>query len=198
VNFLAHLYMADDSPGSLIGNLLPDLVRGVGPPPGELDPAVRAGAALHHRVDVYTDRHPVFRESKARIRGRHGIFSGILIDVFYDHFLSVSWDRYHPEPLPAFIAHVYQTFADSRHLMPPGMRWVTERMAAQDWLSSYGSIEGIGLILERMSGRFRARFARDVDLASAVADLEHHYDALRSDFSRFFPELIAEVGAGSP
>lgn len=198
MNFLAHLYLAEDSPGSLIGNLLPDLVRGVGPPTDELDPAVRAGAALHHRVDIYTDRHPVFRESKGRIRGRHGIFSGILIDVFYDHFLSVSWDRYHPDPLPQFIAHVYQTFADHTHLMPPAMRWVTERMAAQDWLSSYGSVEGIGLILERMSRRFRARFERNVDLAVAVVDLEQHYDALQRDFSVFFPDLVAEVGATAP
>jgi acyl carrier protein phosphodiesterase len=78
------------------------------------------------------------------------------------------------------------------------MRWVTERMAAQDWLSSYGSIEGIGLILGRMSRRFRARFERDVDLAGAVVDLEQQYDALRSDFSRFFPELLAEVWATAP
>ena len=198
MNFLAHLYLAEDSPGALIGNLLPDLVRGVGPPSDELDPAVRAGAALHHRVDVFTDRHAVFRESKGRIRGRHGIFSGIIIDVFYDHFLSVEWSRYHPDPLSGFIEHVYQTFADHAHLMPPPMRPVTERMAAQDWLSSYGSVEGIGLTLARMSRRFRARFDRDVDLGGAVADLEQHYDALGSDFSRFFPQLIAEVDGGVP
>ena len=198
MNFLAHLYLAEDSPGALIGNLLPDLVRGVRPPSDQLDPAVRAGAALHHRVDVFTDRHSVFRESKGRIRGRHGIFSGIIIDVFYDHFLSVEWSRYHPDPLSGFIAHVYQTFADHAHLMPLPMRLVTERMAAQDWLSSYGSIGGIGLTLARMSSRFRARFDRHVELDGAVADLEQHYDALGGDFSRFFPQLIAEVDGGVP
>jgi acyl carrier protein phosphodiesterase len=198
MNFLAHLYLAEDSPGGLIGNLLPDLVRGVGPPSDQLDPAVRAGAALHHRVDVFTDQHPVFRESKARIRSRHGIFSGIIIDVFYDHFLSLEWSRYHPDPLPAFIAHVYRTFADHAHLMPPPMRQVTERMAAEDWLSSYGSIEGVGLILARMSRRFKARFDRDVPLADAAVDLELHHDALGGDFLRFFPELIAAVDGRVP
>jgi acyl carrier protein phosphodiesterase len=193
VNFLAHLYLAEDTPGALIGNLLPDLVRGVGPPSDTLDPTVRAGAERHHRVDVFTDQHPVFRESKARIRGRYGIFSGIIIDVFYDHFLSLEWSRYHPDPLPAFIEHVYRTFADHTHLMPSVMRPVTERMAAQDWLSSYGSIDGVGLILTRMSSRFRARFERDVPLAAAAVDLERHHDALRGDFSRFFPQLIAAM-----
>ncbi len=198
MNFLAHLYLADDTPGSLIGNILPDLVRGSDRLPDRLDQAVRAGADLHRRVDVFTDLHPVFRQSKARIRARHGIFSGILIDVFYDHFLSVHWGDYHPDPLPDFIRHVYRTFARHAHLMPEAMRPISERMAAQDWLTSYGSIDGVELILERMSRRFEARFDRHVDLAAATADLERHREGLRDDFSRFFPDLVVEAGKTFP
>ncbi len=193
MNFLAHLYLADDTPGSLIGSLLPDLVRGAGRTLDGLDPEVEAGALRHRRIDVFTDRHPAFQASRGRIRGRHGIFSGILIDVFYDHFLSVRWAEYHSEPLPAFVAYVYRTFADHPTLMPRAMRPIVERMVEQDWLSSYASVDGLALTLRRMSHRFEVRFERRIDLATAVDSLRDQYTALDQDFAVFFPQAIAHV-----
>lgn len=70
VNFLAHLYLAEPTPASWIGNLLPDLTTG--PTDPDLHPDVIAGAANHRRVDAYTDTHPVFARTRARFRDKHG------------------------------------------------------------------------------------------------------------------------------
>lgn len=195
MNYLAHLYLSDDSPASMIGNLLPDLHRGR--LPSDLDPVVLEGVYRHRRVDVFTDTHPVFERSCARLRPRHGRYSGVLVDVLYDHVLSVHWRDYHAEPLPEFIERVYRQMLDHAGLMPPRMRAIMTVMAEQDWLSTYATLEGITLTLSRMSARLRERFDREVDLASAVNELREQYAGFEQDFAAFFPELMAHVGVAS-
>lgn len=196
MNYLAHLYLADDRPASLIGNLLPDMHRGR--LPKDLDPVVLEGVHRHRRVDVFTDSHPLFEKSCARLRPRHGRYSGVLVDVLYDHVLSVHWAEYHPEPLADFIAGAYERMLAEADLMPPRMRAIMLMMAREDWLSTYVTVEGIAQTLRRMSARLRERFDREVDLASAVTELREQYDGFAEDFTGFFPDLIAYVGLSLP
>ncbi|MEM9916127.1 MAG: ACP phosphodiesterase [Planctomycetota bacterium] len=192
MNYLAHLYLADASPASLIGNLLPDLHRGR--LPADLDPVVLEGVMRHRRVDAFTDSHPLFERSRARLRPRHGRYSGVLVDVIYDHVLSVHWAEYHPQPLSDFIADAYRQMLAEADLMPPRMRAIMTMMAGEDWLSTYGSVEGIAHTLKRMSARLRERFGREVDLASALTELRAQYDGFAEDFAGFFPDLMVYVG----
>ncbi|MEL7089393.1 MAG: ACP phosphodiesterase [Planctomycetota bacterium] len=192
MNYLAHLYLADDDAGSRLGNLLPDLHRGR--LPDGLSPAVAAGVDRHRRVDAYTDRHPVFERSRARLRPRHGRYSGVLVDVLYDHALAAQWPDYHPQPLPTFIAESYARMNRYPGLIPPRPRAIIRVMSEQDWLGTYATLDGITLTLRRMSARLRERFNREVDLASAVDDLRAQYDDFLADFNIFFPQMIEYVG----
>jgi len=192
VNYLAHLYLADDSPASLIGNLLPDLHRGR--LPADLDPVVFEGVQRHRRVDVFTDSHPVFEKSCARLRPNHGRYAGVLVDVIYDHVLSVYWATYHAEPRPEFISRVYRQMLSRSELMPPRMQAIMGMMAHEDWLNTYATVDGIAHTLRRMSARLRERFDREVNLASAANELREQYDGFAEDFAAFFPDLIAYAG----
>lgn len=192
LNYLAHLYLADDSPASMIGNLLPDLHRGR--LPVDLDPIVLEGVLRHRRVDAFTDHHVRFEQSRARLRPTHGRYAGVLVDVIYDHVLSVHWAEYHPMPLSKFIAQAYEKMMSATGLMPPRMRAIMTMMSQEDWLSKYRTVEGIAHTLRRMSARLRERFGREVDLASAATVLRAQYDGFAEDFAGFFPDLIASVG----
>ncbi|MEM7626195.1 MAG: ACP phosphodiesterase [Planctomycetota bacterium] len=193
LNFLAHLFLADEDAGSRVGNLLPDLHRGR--LPEGLSPAVMAGVERHRRVDVFTDHHPVFERSRARLRPRHGRYSGVIVDVLYDHALTVRWADYHPQPLSTFIAESYELMKNYPGLIPPRVRAIIHIMSEQDWLGSYVTVDGIALTLRRLSARLRERFNREVDLATAVEELRDQYDGFLADFDAFFPELIAHVAA---
>lgn len=195
MNYLAHLFLADDNGASMIGNLLPDLHRGR--LPADLDPIVLQGVVRHRRVDVFTDTHPVFERSRARLRPRHGRYSGVLVDVIYDHVLAVHWLEYHPEPVDQFIARAYRQMLERAELMPPRMRAIMAVMVEQDWLSTYATLDGIAVTLGRMSARLRERFNRRVDLASAVVELREQYAGFEADFAAFFPDLMAHVGVAS-
>ncbi len=191
MNFLAHLLLADATPASRVGNLLPDLHRGRLPP--DLPPAVTAGVIRHRRVDAYTDRHPVFERSRARLRPHHGRYSGILVDVFYDHVLAMHWKDYCDQPLSEFIRGVYHDLTHFDHPLPPRVTLILHLMAEENWLETNRSLEGIALTLHRMSARLRERFGREVDLASATRDLDEQFSAFARDFEVFFPAVRAYV-----
>ncbi len=92
MNLLAHAVLASPGDESMAGNLIADFVR---QPEVELmSPGLRAGVMQHRRVDAFTDRHPNVLQSVRRLSARWGWFAGILIDMYYDHVLSVEWEQH--------------------------------------------------------------------------------------------------------
>lgn len=187
MNYLAHLYLADDSPEALVGAMLGDFVKGTGPHP--FSPGILAGIALHQRIDRFTDGHPIVQQSKARIAPARRRFAGILVDVFYDHYLARDWVSYTAEPLAQFSQRVYRVLEAYEAQLPQRLQQVLPALVQQDWLMTYATQAGIALTLERMSRRLK----RANPLAEGIQDLERHYGAIALDFHEFFPELRAFV-----
>lgn len=194
MNFLAHLVLAGSTPPWRVGCLLPDLVRG--PLASDLNPDVARGVEHHRRVDRRTDAHPATCRSVARLQPRHGRFSGILVDVLYDHFLAAEWPQYCPRSLDDFTDAVYGDLrGPGVTLAPAAVEPVFEQMTRQDWLGGYATLDGIELTLWRMSQRLTQRLNRSVRLDAAVSDLVAAYDALRADFDEVWADLrsLADV-----
>jgi acyl carrier protein phosphodiesterase len=192
VNYLAHLYLAGDAPEALIGNLMGDFARG-----SMLEgysEGIREGIRLHRKIDAYTDTHPVVIESKRRISPANRRYAGILIDVFYDHFLARDWETYSPLPLADFTAGVYDLLRDRLDHLPEPLQRLAPRMIAEDWLTSYAELPGIEQALRRVARRLK----RENQLPTATVELEAHYNALAGDFARFFPDLRDFVGRCGP
>jgi acyl carrier protein phosphodiesterase len=184
MNYLAHLFLSEGTPESLIGNLLGDFVKGTAL---NLYPEeIRKGIDLHRKVDSYTDSHAIVRSSKSLVCADRRRFAGVLIDVFYDHFLAKNWLEYSEIPLPDFSRHVYKVLQDNRDILPESLQRVLPTIIARDLLSSYQEIAEIGITLTRMS----ARIKRTNNLASGIEDLTANYQRLESDFRDFFPDLI--------
>ena len=192
MNWLAHLLLSDPTPAFRLGGLLPDFapVSALSGLPHEFQRGVRR----HLQIDAYTDAHPVFRRSVQRFAPPLRRFGGILIDIFYDHFLSRQWDAHAAVPLQAFLAEVYASFETHRQDLP-GVAYARLReVQAHGYLACYGEMDGLRRTLDRLSHRFR----RPVNLVPAMAVLEQEYEAFQSDFGAFFPELRAQVNGASP
>lgn len=188
MNYLAHLYFAEDTPESCVGNLMADFVRG----PVDRQPytgAVMRGMRSHVAVDRYTDGHDVVRESKALISPTRRRFAGIIVDICYDHFLARNWPRFSDEPLSAFIERTYGSLSAYRGDMPPVLSRVIRHMVRHDWLHGYRETAGIGRALDGLSMRIR----RPNTLAGSVEELEANYDEMEEHFLRFFPDLVRHM-----
>ncbi len=77
VNYLAHLFCSKDSPDSLLGNCIADLVKGRAD--SRLPPAVAEGIRHHRKADQFTDAHAVFRASKRLVSHSRQRYSGVII-----------------------------------------------------------------------------------------------------------------------
>ncbi|MFO0851190.1 MAG: ACP phosphodiesterase [Gemmataceae bacterium] len=188
MNLLAHALLAGEDPDAVVGNLIADFIR-----PADLDslpPGVRRGVLLHRHIDGFTDRHPVVQRSIARIGGRWGWFSGILIDVYYDHILAAGWDRFHDQPLRAFVDGVHEVLTAQLADVPADAGQILRGFVAADRLASYASADGITDALARLSDRIAARLPkRAVRLEEAVPDLLGSHQELAEDFETFFPAV---------
>ena len=92
MNFLAHIYLSGDSRELLIGNFIGDYVKGKDYE--KYPPAIQDGILLHRKIDWFTDDHSITKKAKKLVRGQYGLYAGIVIDIFYDHYLSANWDQY--------------------------------------------------------------------------------------------------------
>ena len=194
VNFLAHLYLSPPGAEGRLGSLLGDFVKGpIGSSGYEGD--VARGIRLHRAIDTFTDAHPVVQSAKRLVSPHRRRHAGILVDLFFDHFLARDWHRWHEEPLADFAARTYAELATSPQPVPDRFARMLPAMASQDWLRSYERLGGIGRALDLMA----RRSAAGVPLAGGVAELHANLQAFEEAFERFFPDVIrlaASHGAG--
>lgn len=191
MNLLAHALLSPPEAEVRLGNVLADFVKGRDR--RSMTPAFQEGVRQHQVIDAFTDYHPIVSRSKARIKDfRH--VTGILVDVFYDHFLTLHWNRYAREPLGDFTARLYAEFASLPVALPAESRGILDQLISDDWLGSYGTIDGIEDTLCRIAERLEARVGKDFGLRTGATELVAHFDDLERDFAEYFPLLQAHVG----
>ena len=191
MNWLAHVHLSEPSAAFRLGKILPDLV-----PARELTslaPEYQRGITCHRRIDAFTDTHPCFRRSVARVPSDFRRFGGIIVDVLYDHFLSVNWGNHSDQPLRRCVDDFYGSFDGHRAELPNSVWPILERMREQDWLGSYGDLAGVRLTLWRIGHRLR----RPRDLGECMPELESIYPDLRADFEGFYDALSVHI-RGTP
>jgi acyl carrier protein phosphodiesterase len=186
MNFLAHAFLAGPEPADRLGAMLGDFVKG--PLPAGLPEAVAAGVALHRRIDSFAEAHPAFRVSRARVSPERRRYAGIMIDLFYDHFLARRWEEFSPELLEDFTAATYALLVRHAALLPPRLAGIFPYMRREDWLASYRALSGVGQALDSMS---RHRLTRPNRLAGAAGELEAHYAGFEGDFRVFLPDAVS-------
>ncbi|TDK57927.1 ACP phosphodiesterase [Pseudomonas moraviensis] len=182
MNYLAHLHLGGQRPGQLLGSLYGDFVKGR--LQGQFDPEVEAAIALHRRIDVFTDRHPLVDIALGRFSETRRRYAGIVLDVFFDHCLARDWTLYADRPLEQFTADVYHVLSRERQL-PERLAKIAPHMVANDWLGSYREFE----VLEQVLRGISRRLSRPEELAGAMAELRRLYEPLSEDFSLFYPQL---------
>jgi len=143
---------------------------------------------LHRRIDSYADTHPAFRRSRERVSAERRRVAGIMIDLFYDHFLALHWPRFSAQALVEFTSQTYRLIEDHPEPLPASFSPVFERMSAQDWMAGYREVDKVAQALDSMA-EFRLR--RPNPLAGAGQELRREYAGLEADFFEFLPDALA-------
>ena len=184
MNFLAHAYLSGEDEKILVGNFIGDFVKGR-QALNAFEPGIVKGVELHRAIDEFTDNHQVVHQSKERLREKYRHYAGVIVDVFYDHFLASGWPAFHPLPLKDFVRQTYRTVQSFSNVLPVRFKQLFPYMVSGDWLVNYGSMQGIHRTLSGMASRtpYPSR------MEEATNDLKAHYDLFLHEFNLFFPDL---------
>ncbi len=180
MNFLAHLWLAGDDEGLRLGAMLGDFIRGTPEglaESGDIPAAVHRGILLHRFIDQYVDGLPEVARLREDFPSPFRRYSGIILDLAFDHELARRWDEYSTVPLETFDRNVRDMLARRTDLVPADlerfMRYADRRglfAAYRDEQEIMHSLRGIGHRLSRPNPLHRV--------------------------SEIWPELRAGIGAG--
>jgi len=184
MNFLAHIYLSGEDDFVKIGNFMADSIRGS----QYLDypNSLQKGILLHRHIDSFTDSHPIYRKSKHRLHEKYGHYSGVIMDIAYDHFLAKNWSKYSNEKLEDYAANFYQLMQDNYEILTERTKGMLPYMIGRNWLVSYATIAGLEMILFQMDYRTKHR----AHMQEAIVEIQDFYTEFESEFFQFFEELV--------
>lgn len=146
---------------------------------------IQKGIILHRAIDTFTDAHPVFRESTKRLHERYHHYAGVIVDIFYDHFLAKNWTKYSNDNLEEYINLFYQSLHTNIDFLTERTKGMMPYMINQNWLLSYRTIDGISQILTQMDRRTK----NESKMRFASEELKTFYTEFEEEFSLFFEDL---------
>lgn len=183
MNFLAHIYLSGNNDLLKIGNFMADSIHGHDY--NNYQTEIRKGILLHRSIDSFTDMHPIYRKSKHRLHEKYGHYSGVIMDIFYDHFLAKNWKIYSDIELEVYAQNFYKLLQDNYQLLTEKVQGMLPYMIGRNWLVSYASTEGLEMILFQMDHRTKNRVA----MHESIVELKQFYFEFEHEFTLFFAEL---------
>ena len=194
MNYLAHLFLAENQPESRVGNLLGDFVTGRPESLRDRFPdAVLKGIIRHRAIDRFADSHRVTSRLKASVAPSRRRFAGVIIDIVHDHFLTRRWSEFSGVCFRDFIDRCNAALLTHREILPPDLGETLDERIADDWLGHYGTDEG----LDDVSHRVALRHHGFTPIKDATEDLRMNRSEFERGFEEFFPDLqewVARMG----
>ncbi|MDX8340979.1 ACP phosphodiesterase [Draconibacterium sp. IB214405] len=189
MNYLAHIYLSGESEKQLVGNFIGDYIKGN--KYLQYDEEIAKGILLHRQIDSFTDAHSLHKEAKLYFRSDFGLYSGIVVDLIYDHFLAKNWDSYSTVRLPAFAKRVHAILLSNFTVLPRRVQGFLPFLIQNKRLLSYASIDGIIQSLKIMGNYSslpqKSEVARSI-LIENYAEIEANFTAFFADLSDFVIE----------
>jgi|SRR5690606_9316801 len=183
MNYLAHIYLSGNDPMVTIGNFIADGIKGKHYQTYPKD--IQIGILLHREIDTFTDAHKIVRKSTKRLHKNYSHYSGVIVDILYDHYLAKNWNKYCETPLEIYAENFYNSLETHYEFLPSRIKKMMPYMISGNWLVSYSSIEGISDVLQGMNRR-----TKNSGIDMAVNELKQFYREFEQEFTQFFEELM--------
>jgi len=184
MNYLAHIYLSGNDERIIVGNFIADYVKGKSYL--KFPKEIQTGILMHRQIDTFTDSHFKSAEAKQLLRSEFGLYSGIIVDFFYDHFLASNWNKYSHESLRSFSKRTHAILLANFGVLPRRVQGFLPFLIQNRRLESYATIDGITDSIRIMSKYSslpaKYEFAKDV--------LISHYDFYAEIFFVFMAEII--------
>ncbi|MBK6523308.1 MAG: DUF479 domain-containing protein [Sphingobacteriaceae bacterium] len=186
MNYLAHAYLSNNDEGLLLGNFIADHLRGNNFE--HLSEEVKKGIYMHRKIDQFTDEHPSFKQSKRLFYDGFEKYSGVLVDIYFDHLLARDFISYSQKSLPEFASHVYGIYEKHKHVLPENSERFLSYVLSNNIYNAYSKIEGIEKVLFHLSHRIN----HGVMLNDSVTLFKKNEIELQENFTIFMKDIVSK------
>lgn len=186
MNYLAHAVLSNNNNNLLVGNFIADHIRGNDF--SAYSDEIVQGIYLHRKIDSFTDEHPLFKSSKRLFYKGFEKYSGILVDIYFDHLLAKNFKKYHEHDLDFFSKNVYQVYNQHQHLLPQSSSRFLQYVVKNNIYTAYADIRGIETVLFQLSQRIKHNVSLDESLETFIKN----ENELQDNFISFFSEAMIE------
>jgi acyl carrier protein phosphodiesterase len=187
MNYLAHSFLSFTLEPVLFGQFIADDVKGRKWEQFPRD--VQAGILLHRFIDDYTDQYPMILELKTQLHPTLGKFAGVVLDVLFDHVLSLRWNAHSNTERELWIQSTYEQLTLRKNQMTERRQFIAGKMIEYDWMNMYRTAEGTDTILNQMSKRIPLKNP----LNNSFETFVRHEKLIISTFDEFFPQMLSQA-----
>lgn len=187
MNYLAHMYFAGDDPDIIFGNFIADFVKGSDFK--KYDKGIAEGILMHRKLDNLIDTDPLTGEVRRLYFEEYRHYSGIIVDMIFDHILAKNWEKFHAQSLEDFSQNKYQKLKGYIELMPPNARLLFNAMTSQNWFEKYASQKGIHKALHMMSKRHKF----PLDLGDSESIYIEHLKFIDNNMLSFYEKALQQA-----
>ncbi len=180
MNYLFHSYLSGNDKDIILGGFIADGVKG-----NQIlnyKASIINGIQLHRKIDEFSHTHPAFISSRRRLDTK---YAAVMVDMFYDHFLSANWNQYSTIPLKNYTADIYKYALQHYTILPLKIKKLLPFMMSSDWLSAYGRLEDLQNFFEGLAKR--AQFKSGMEFAVIALKKEYH------QYKKEFEDFILDV-----
>ena len=186
MNWLTHIVLSKQTIEFQLGNFLADPLKGKAWEGASQD--LTDGMAMHRAIDKFTDQHAVVYQSKARLK--QGRLRAVVMDILYDHFLALDWDKHVAISQADLLKRFYAEAVAACEHYPEKARIRVLQLISSNSLAGYTELSGVIRALNAIDSRLSERLLAKETALSYQLSIEDNYDALQQDFRAFFPDLI--------
>lgn len=189
MNYLAHAFLSFGNEPLIVGNFIADHIKLARAE--HLPEKVKQGMLLHRRIDYFTDTHPLFTKSKRHFYNGFERYSGVLVDIYYDHLLAKNFDKFSDIKLEDFTQNIYSLLQSNEEHLPESSKHFLKYVVMNNTFYQYSKIDGIELVLKHLSHRIN----HGIWLNESVPLFVANETTIESDFFEFMEDLIKDVHA---
>lgn len=190
MNWLAHIFLSEQDIDFQIANYLADPLKARAWQGA--NSAIHQGMQTHIHIDSFTDQHPLFLQSKQRLKSK-GLLRGIVIDLTYDYLLTKNWERFCNIPLKAFL----DTYHDEAKIILPSLpievQKPLQRMVDFEILHQYQTLNQLHEAFQRVDKKVSQRVLKRDNATHYHDAVTKNIDKLEEDFLDFFPALCQHI-----
>lgn len=190
MNWLAHVLLSENHIEYQLGNLLADPLKAKVWQSASM--RIHEGVKMHLRIDLFTDAHPLVSQSKKILTPR-GYLKGVVLDILYDHFLSLHWDRFCNMEREHFLDKFRLYALEHIEEYPQEVQNIINRVVGNRQLESYAHMDGVAAAFERIDMRLSDSALSKDNCNRYIPLIAKHKDELEENFLQFFPELMRQA-----